>query len=369
MNGLELHARVDQRGAEFDLQLDSGDVLAVLGPNGAGKSTLLALIAGLLSPDHGRITLGDTVLTDTAAGLFIPPHARGIAMLTQQALLFPHMTVEANVAYGPRRTGLSRSRARTVARQWLEAVDAGHLAARRPAELSGGQAQRIAIARALAVEPRLLLLDEPLAALDVAGATAVRGLFRDLLQTDRRTAVIVTHELLDVLAIADRVIIVDAGRIVESAPVRDILASPRSDFAARIAGVNLLSGVVGEPGTIRTTWGRTIYGTGGPSTGSSAVAVFSPMAVSVHLEPPHASPRNVLPATITELELHGGAVRVRTGEQPDGGPALCADITPAAVADLGLLPGRAVFFAIKAMEVRIHPALAAARAGPSTGGN
>ena len=356
MSRLELHAQVAERDAEFALELASGDVLAVLGPNGAGKSTLLSLIAGLLPPDVGRIVLGDTVLTDTTAGIFVPPHARGVALLAQQALLFPHMTVEANVAYGPRRRGRSRSGGRTVARQWLDAVDAGHLADRRPAELSGGQAQRVAIARALAADPRLLLLDEPMAALDVAGAPAVRALLRDLLHTDQRTAVIVTHDLLDALAIANTVIVVDAGRVVESGPVRTVLAAPRSDFAARIAGLNLISGITGEPGTIRTSWGATIFGTGGPVAGNSAVAVFSPAAVSVHLARPHASPRNTLPITIAELQVHGATVRVCGAAQPDGGPALFADITAAAVADLALAPGRRVYFAIKAMEVRIHAA-------------
>ena len=363
MTTLELRARVDERNATFDLELDGGDVLAVLGPNGAGKSTLLSLIAGLLTPDHGRIKLGDSVVTDTEAGIFVPPHARGVAMLSQQALLFPHMTVTANVAYGPRRQGRSRSAARNMARQWLDAVGAGHLADRRPGELSGGQAQRIAIARALAIEPSLLLLDEPMAALDVAAAPSVRRLLRDLLHTDQRTAVIVTHDLLDALAIANKVIVVEGGRIIENGTLRSVLAAPRSDFAARMAGMNLLTGVVGQPGAIRTSWGGTIFGTGGPAPGNSAVAMFSPAAVSVHLEPPHASPRNVLRTTIAELQVHGTAVRVCGTAHPDGGPALFADVTAAAVADLGLIPGQEVYFAIKAMEVRIHPALSAA--GPT----
>ena len=361
MSRLSLRARVDQRDAEFDLTLDDGDVLAVLGPNGAGKSTLLSLIAGLLRPDDGRIELGDAVVTDTAAGVFVPPHARGVAMLAQQALLFPHMSVVANVAYAPRCKGRSRSDAREIARRWLEAVDAEHLADRRPAQLSGGQAQRVAVARALAAEPRVLLLDEPMSALDVSAAPAVRGLLRSILRADRRTAVIVTHDLLDALAVANKVVIIERGRIVESGPVREVLTAPRSEFAARIAGVNLISGVVVEPGVIRTSWGATVSGVGDAEVNTSAVALFQPAAVSVHLDPPHASPRNVIPATIAEMDINGNTVRVRGADQPDGSTGLSADITAAAAADLDLAPGQDVYFVVKAQEVNLHPALDSAR--------
>jgi molybdate transport system ATP-binding protein len=361
MSRLHLRARLEQRDAEFDITLDDGDVLAVLGPNGAGKSTLLSLIAGLLRPDDGRISLGDTVVTDTAAGVFVPPHARGVAMLAQQALLFPHMSVSANVAYAPRCKGRSRSGARAIAQRWLEAVDAEHLADRRPAQLSGGQAQRVAVARALAAEPRVLLLDEPMSALDVAAAPAVRRLLRGILRADRRTAMIVTHDLLDALAIANKVIIVDRGRIVESGPVRDILTSPRSVFAARIAGVNLISGVVIEPGVIRTSWGAMVSGMGDAEVNTSAVGLFQPAAVSVHLDPPHASPRNVIPATIAEMDINGNTVRIRSADQPDGSTGLAADITAAAVADLDLSPGQEVYLVVKAQEVQLLPALDSAR--------
>ncbi|MFA5709093.1 sulfate/molybdate ABC transporter ATP-binding protein [Mycolicibacterium sp.] len=359
MSRLELRARLAQRDVEFDLGLDDGDVLAVLGPNGAGKSTLLQMIAGLLRPDEGRIALGDTVVTDTAAGLFVPAHARGVAMLAQQPLLFPHMTVAANVAYAPRCKRRGRAQARAVARQWLAAVDAEHLADRKPAQLSGGQAQRVAVARALAAEPAVLLLDEPMAALDVTAAPAVRGLLRTMLRQQRRTAVIVTHDLLDALAIANKVIIVEDGRIVERGPVRGVLAAPRSEFAARIAGVNLVSGTAVGPGAVKTAWGTEVFGRGDITPGTAAVALFSPAAVSVHLDAPHGSPRNVLPVTIAELDVHGTSVRVRGTEQPDGAAGICADITAAAVADLDLAPGQRVYFVVKAQEVGLHPALAA----------
>ncbi|AHC24760.1 MULTISPECIES: sulfate/molybdate ABC transporter ATP-binding protein [Mycobacteriaceae] len=357
MSAVRVTAGQRRRGIEFDVSLADGKVLAVLGPNGAGKSTLLLMITGLLRPDSGRIELGDTVLTDTAAGIFVPPHARGIAMLSQQAMLFPHMTAEANVAYAPRCRGLSRSAAREQARHWLTAVDAMELAARRPAELSGGQAQRIAVARALAAEPRLLLLDEPMAALDVTAAPAMRRLLREVLRETGRTAIIVTHDLLDALALADTVVVIDDGHVVESGNVRQVLSEPRSDFAARIAGVNLVSGVLSEPGILRTAWGQTISGLGDLEVGSAGVALFRPAAVAVHLSAPHASPRNIVQVQIAELDIHGCTVRVRGAEQPDGGTGLAADITPAAAAELDLEVGQRVYFVMKTQEVQLHPAL------------
>ncbi|AQA05108.1 molybdenum ABC transporter ATP-binding protein [Mycobacterium sp. MS1601] len=357
MSGLDLRARLELRDVEFDLALDHGDVLAVLGPNGAGKSTLLSLIAGLLRPDEGRILLGDTVIVDTTDDTFVPAHRRGVVMLAQQALLFPHMSVAANVAYAPRCHGRSRTEASAIAQKWLKAVEAEHLADRKPAQLSGGQAQRVAIARALAAEPQLLLLDEPMAALDVTAAPAVRRLLRDILRGDRRTAVIVTHDILDALAVANKVIVVEQGRIVEQGAVRDILTSPRSAFAARIAGVNLVPGTAGEPGVIQTPTGAQIFGVGELVSGRAAVGLFRPAAVSVFRDPPQGSPRNVFPVTIVEMDFTGSTVRVRGQGQIDASTGIAADITAAAAADLDLAPGQEVYFVVKAQEVELHPAL------------
>ncbi|ABM13347.1 MULTISPECIES: sulfate/molybdate ABC transporter ATP-binding protein [Mycolicibacterium] len=358
MSSVHVQTRLHQRAVEFDVEVDEGEVLAVLGPNGAGKSTLLMLIAGLLRPDVGRIELGDAVVTDTATGTFVPAHARRVAMLSQQAMLFPHMTVAANVAYAPRCRGESRKTARATARRWLTAVGADELADRRPAQLSGGQAQRVAVARALAAEPHLLLLDEPMAALDVTTAPALRRLLREVLRDSGRTAIVVTHDLLDALALADKVVVVDNGRIVESGPARDVLTAPRSDFAARIAGVNLVAGTVVESGVVRTSWGSVISGAGDVATGARAVALFQPAAVAVHLSPPHGSPRNVIAVTIAGIDVHGAGVRVRGTDQPDGATGLAADITAAAAADLDLAPGQTVHFVVKAQEVQVHPASA-----------
>lgn len=352
-----MHARVVARDTDFQFTVGDGEVVAVLGPNGAGKSTLLGLIAGLLRPDEGRVVIGDTTVADASDGTFVPAHSRGVALLAQDPLLFPHMTVAANVAYAPRCRGHNRSRARSVAQQWLRAVDAEDLAERRPSQLSGGQAQRIALARALAAEPRVLLLDEPMSALDVTAAPAMRRLLRDMLTAERRTAVVVTHDLLDALAMANTVVVVEDGRIVQQGPVREVLAAPRSAFAARIAGTNLVSGTVAAPGVLKTSWGTAISGAGDLPVGTSAVALFTPAAVSVHLDVPHASPRNVLAVTIAEMDVHGSTVRIRGADQSDGSAGLSADVTAAAAADLDLVPGLRVYFVVKAHEVAIHPAL------------
>jgi molybdate transport system ATP-binding protein len=360
VSGIRVQARIDQRGVDFDVSVDDGEVMAVLGPNGVGKSTLLHLIAGLLRPDAGRIALGDVVVTETSTGTFVPAHARGVAMLSQQAMLFPHMSAAGNVAYAPRCAGMPRAAARETALRWLEAVGAADLADRRPAQLSGGQAQRVAIARALAAEPRVLLLDEPMAALDVTVAPALRRLLREILRG--RTAIIVTHDLLDALAVADTVAVIDDGRVVEYGSARGVLTAPRSDFAARIAGINLVPGTVVEPGIMRTSWETGISGVGDVPVGAAAIALFRPSAVAVHVDVPHGSPRNVIPVTIAEVDMHGTAVRVRGVDQPDGGTGLAADITAAAAADLNLEPGMAVYFVVKTQEVQLH-------SGPQVGGS
>ncbi|TCN45831.1 molybdate transport system ATP-binding protein [Rhodococcus sp. SMB37] len=350
MSRLQVQASVDERDFMVDLEVDEGSTVAVLGPNGAGKSTLLGVISGLLRPDRGRVELGDRVLIDTASGAAIPPHKRSVALLAQQALLFPHLTALDNVAFAPRSAGKRRRVAREVAMRWLKAVDAVEFADRTPHQLSGGQAQRIAVARALAADPELLLLDEPMAALDVATAPAVRSLLRRVLRDDGRTALIVTHDPLDVLALADRVIVVEGGRIVEDGPVRRVLTRPRSAFGARIAGTNLLGGIV-EAGGLATEVG-VVHGLVDDdcTPGTAAAAVFLPSAVAVYTEPPHGSPRNALCVEVGELEARGATVLVRAS----GG--LTAEITTAAAAELTLEPGATVWFVVKATEIRIHRA-------------
>ncbi|WP_219417350.1 sulfate/molybdate ABC transporter ATP-binding protein [Pseudonocardia nigra] len=358
-----LAARVVVRRGGFTLDVDlaaaPGEVLAVLGPNGAGKSTLLGVLAGLLRPDAGRISVGAETVTDAEAGVHVPPHRRGVGLLAQQALLFPHLTALDNVTFGPRAHGVARRTAEERARRLLAAVDAAELADRRPAQMSGGQQQRVALARALAPEPGLLLLDEPLAALDVDATPAMRSLLRRVVRDAGQTAVLVTHSALDALVLADRVVVLTAGQVVEQGATRDVLARPRSPFTARIAGLDLVPGTACTDG-LRTGDGTFVAGhADGTADGESAVAVFPPSAVAVFAERPHGSPRNVFPVRLAAIEPHGDVVRLRAAPAA-GGPGwadgLAADVTPAAVADLDAEPGVQLWFAVKATEVGIHPA-------------
>ncbi|GAA4712007.1 sulfate/molybdate ABC transporter ATP-binding protein [Nocardioides conyzicola] len=346
----ELSARVDERDVDVTLEVADRETVAVLGPNGAGKSTMLAVAAGLLRPDAGRVVLDDVELTGPHT--WVAPHQRRIALLAQDPLLFPHLSVLDNVAFGPRSGGDPRRTARAQARAWLEEVGVADLASRRPGQLSGGQAQRVAVARALAADPRLLLLDEPMAALDVAVRPALRQTLRRVLAD--RTAVLVTHDVLDALLLADRVVVVDAGRVVEAGPTAEVLTRPRSPFTARIAGLNMVRGtwrdgaVVGPDGI--EVKGLTTDPV--PADEDLVVAVFRPSAVSIYREPPGGSPRNVIATTVTDLEPFGDQVRVRAA--PADGQSLAADVTTLAAADLDLVPGLPVVFSIKATEVSIY---------------
>lgn len=346
----EFTATVGSRGVDLTLGIGDHEVVAILGPNGAGKSTVLSAIAGLLRPDTGKATLDGRVLFDVGrsgtAHTWVPAHARGVALLAQEPLLFPYLTALDNVAFGPRSVGRSRSESRALAGRWLAEVDATQYADRKPSQLSGGQAQRIAVARALATDPQLLLLDEPLAALDVAVAPAVRQMLRRVLAN--RAVIIVTHDVLDALLLADRVIVLDQGHVVEEGATALVVAQPRSAFAARIAGLNMVRGTFDGHG-VRNASGLLVEGLPEEPIrhGESAVAVFRPSAVGVYIQPPGGSPRNVIDVTITELEPHGDQIRVRAAD-------LSADVTTAAVADLDLVPDSPVFFTVKASEVAIY---------------
>lgn len=341
---LECRASIAVRNVDLQLSLSPGETVAVMGPNGAGKSTLLGVLAGLLRPDQGSASLNGRTLYDD--GAWLPPHARGIVLLAQDALLFPHLSVLENVAFGPRCAGVPGRAAREAAHRWLREVDAAELADRRPASLSGGQAQRVAVARALAAEPALLLLDEPLAALDISVAPMLRRMLRRVLQG--RSAVIVTHDILDALLLADRVVIIDGGRIVEDGPTRLVLEQPRSSFAAGLAGVNLITGKT-VPDGLRTPEGLHLSALADQDLpdGEEAAAIFSPRAVAVHRDRPTGSPRNVLAVTITDLDQHGGRTTVRAGH-------LSAEITTAAAAELDLAPGAEVYFTVKSAEISIY---------------
>jgi molybdate transport system ATP-binding protein len=349
--GLTFSARLASRGFDVDLELGDHERLAVLGPNGAGKSTLLNILAGPLRPDVGRAALDGEPLFDLRAGRWPAPHRRQVGLLAQDPLLFPHLSVLANVAFGPRAAGVPRRAADVAAQEHLVTVEADALAARRPAELSGGQAQRVAIARAVATDPRLLLLDEPLAALDVTAAPLVRRVLRSVLVG--RTTVLVTHDLLDALLLSDRGAVLEGGRVVETGPTADVLRHPRTSFTAHLAGLNLVLGTAGPTGVTSASGLHLGAGPGGVAPGTPAAAVFAPNAVSVFVDPPHGSPRTVLTARVGELEPAGDEVRVTTTTTT--GETLTASVTPASVAELDLYPGREVHLAVKATAVTVYP--------------
>ncbi|MCR1980873.1 ATP-binding cassette domain-containing protein, partial [Cellulosimicrobium cellulans] len=377
----------------------------------AGKSTLVQVVAGLLTRGEApgaRVTVGHDDVSR------LPPRRRHLAWLSQRPLLFEHLSVEDDVAFGLRSRGVPRARARGEARDALARVGAADLARRRSTDLSGGQAQRVAIARALVTDPRVLLLDEPLASLDVGVAQHVRTVLHHAQREHPRTTLLVTHDLLDVLLLADRVVVLEGGRVVEDGPVDAVLTRPRSRFAARLAGVNLLAGSVAHvavPEPARTAGGGAPVRAGGTADGTDlvegatdapgaetlarevtvavdgtevrvrgtadeplgvgdgAVAVFEPRAVAVHRTTPEGSPRNAYRVVVTSVEPHGPLLRVwgrAVGTDPrdptagattavgHDAPRLAADLTPRAVAELGLVPGERVWFVVKAAEVRVH---------------
>ncbi|BBZ07889.1 molybdenum import ATP-binding protein ModC [Mycolicibacterium doricum] len=355
MTGLAVRARVEHREVDVEFAVGAGEVLAVLGPNGAGKTTALHVIAGVVRPDDGVVRVGDRVITDTAAGVHVPTHRRRVGLLLQDPLLFPHLRVAANVAFGAR-SGRSRAQALACGNRWLGEVGAVDLAGRMPRQLSGGQAQRVALARALAAEPDVLLLDEPLAGLDVTVAGAMRRVLRQVLTRDGRSAVLVTHDLVDVATLADRVAVIDGGRVTEAGPAASVLTAPRSPFGAQFAGVNLVAGVAGRGGVVRAG-GVDWHGvaTADVVIGEPAVAIFRPAAVAVYRERPQGSPRNTVEVVVAEVDSSGPAVRVRAGEQAGGAPGLTADITAESAAALRLTPGDRIHLAVKAQEVALYP--------------
>ena len=320
-------------------------MIAVLGPNGAGKSTLLRVLAGLLAIDRGRVEIGGRVVDDPDAGVFVAPEGRGVGFVFQDYLLFPHLSVLENVAFGLRERGVRRGAARARAAQLLDEVGLAAKASARPGELSGGEAQRVALVRAAAIEPAVLLLDEPLAALDVQTRAETRAMLRRTLVGISGARVLVTHDPVDALTLADRLLILESGRVVQSGTPDEIVAHPRSAYVADLVGVNLYRGrgehdVVHIDGATLTV----VEPCRGP-----VLAVIAPHSVFVYRERPSGSARNVWPGTVAAIDRLGSRVRVRI----DGALPIVAEVTPAAVDALDLRQGTDVWAAVKATDIDV----------------
>jgi molybdate transport system ATP-binding protein len=344
---LDAHVVVRRPGHTLDvhLQAEPGDVIAVIGPNGVGKSTLVRALAGIVPLTEGHVTCaGDGWEGPDGRA---DARDRQVGMVFQDGLLFPHLSALANVAFGPRSRGARRAEAERSARDWLERFGVAGLADRRPGQLSGGQAQRVSIARALATAPRLLLLDEPLSALDVSVAMALRlELSRHLAAYDGAT-ILVTHDALDAMTVANRVLVLADGRVAQEGTPAEVARRPRTEHVARLVGLNVLRGT--SSGTTIRLGDGTALVSATPADGE-VDACFSPTAVTLTMDEPSGSARNRWPGTVTSLAPHGSAVRVHL----DAATGLIADVTPASAAQLGLTTGTRVWATVKATEISVY---------------
>jgi len=354
--GLSVDATV-QRGAftlSVSFQVPPGQVLGVLGPNAAGKTTLLRALCGLTPVAAGRVTLDGQVLDDADSGTFTDAARRPVGYVFQDYRLFPHLTVAGNVAFSPRARGLRRAAAATAARHWLDRLGIADLAGRKPAELSGGQAQRVALARALAGDPALLLLDEPLAALDARTRLDVQSELKRHLAGFGGPCLLVTHDPLEALMLADRLLVLEDGRIVQDGPPAEIARRPATGYVARLVGLNLYAGHA--DGSLVTLAGGGAFTVPAPAApdwqnGGDVLVAVRPSAIMISTDKPHAtSARNVWQAVVSGLTMLADRVRLDLAGQP---PAL-ADITPAAIAELALRPGSQVWLSVKATDLEVY---------------
>jgi molybdate transport system ATP-binding protein len=350
---LEAHAKV-QRGSfalDCELAADAGETLVIAGPNGAGKSTLVEVLAGLLPLDSGEVSLDGEIWERTADGTRVSARRRSVGVLFQGLWLFPGLSARDNVAYGLRARGVGRREARARAEALLARLELESVAERRPSELSGGEAQLVALARALAPEPKLLLLDEPLSALDVERRPHVRALLQSALLSFPGVRVVITHDPLEAMLLADRLAILESGRIVQSGRRDALRERPGSRYTASLVGQNLIAGVLRAPGRLEFDGGVLVVPADTVTIGREALARIEPTAIALATARPASSARNVLRGRIQALDPHGARVRVRLATTPP----LVSEITPEAVEALGLRVGLEVWASVKATEIDVYP--------------
>jgi molybdate transport system ATP-binding protein len=344
----DIQLRLSRLNLDTAFTVASGEVLALLGPNGSGKSTTLRALVGLLPLAGGRIVLDGTVLEDPAQRVRIPPEQRPISLMFQDYLLFPHLSALENVAFGLRAKGTDKKAAYAKASETMARLGLDGLAEAKPGSMSGGQQQRVAMARALVTDPKLLLLDEPLAALDVSTKTDVRRLLRQVLRQSDAANVLVTHDLLDAVALGDRMVVIQDGGIVQTGTPAEVTARPRSGYVADLVGVNLLRGTAN--GTVLELDGGGKLTCAEPAAGP-LLAVIAPAAVSVSRQRPEGNENNIWPGQISAVDLMGDRVRVRT----EGTPAITAEVPPAAVDELKLDDGGELWASVSPAAITVYP--------------
>jgi molybdate transport system ATP-binding protein len=348
---LECHARLSLGTLDLEVHLEAAqsELVVLVGPNGAGKSTLLRILAGLQPIDDGRVVVGGTVVDEPGQGIFIPCARRGVGFVFQDGVLFDHLSVVENVAFGLRCRGIRPRPARRGATAWLARLGVADTAELHPHQLSGGQAQRVGLARALAYTPELVLLDEPFAALDATTRVEVRReLQQHLLEVDA-PKVLVTHDPIEAMALADRIMVLEEGRVVQQGTPDEIRQHPRSRYVADLLGINLLRGaLVGGKVALDGGFDVTVVADGikaGP-----VIVTLPPRAITLHRLPPEGSARNVWPTRVADLDDEGDRVRVRL----DAPLPLVVEITRAARADLELAVGKPIWASFKATEVGVQ---------------
>ena len=351
-SGLQAHlvaGRANGFALDVRLEIAPGHTVALLGPNGAGKSTVVNVLSGLLPLDAGQISLAGRILDDPAADVFVPPEERGIGVVFQDYVLFPHLTVAENVAFGLRSRKVPRHVAAERSGQWLERLELAGMGDRKPRDLSGGQAQRVALARALIAEPLLLLLDEPLAALDATTRVTLRRTLDDHLEHFPGPRLMITHDPTEAFLLADQVFVMEGGAVTQMGTADDIRLRPRTPYIADLAGSNLVEGTASDG--IVTTPTHDLH-VGDTHIAGPVLATIHPRAISIHRHQPEGSPRNTWETAVTRIEHYGDRVRLQTGDPLP----LTAEITPNAVDALRLVEGAPVWVSIKATEIGVAAA-------------
>lgn len=362
---IELVAKLPERSIDnARLEVSPGQFLTLIGPNGCGKSTLCLMIAGLLRT-QGYLKISDKTLDEPGwRGTFVSPGKRPVALLAQNPGIFTHMSVLDNVAFGPRCQGQGRRRARQRAWQELHAVGASHLAYRQGGELSGGQAARVALARALATSPQVLVLDEPMAALDVQARSQLRARLRERTRARAITVVMVSHDLVDIASLSDAVAVMDAGKLITQGPTTEILSTPSTEFVASLTGASLLNGTLaGDESTPQLKLGKGLSlrlaqwpqaNADEPAwqVGAKAVALINSDAIALYPQQPKGSPRNVIPVSVSSLDGDGAVVSLSL--RLADGQRLRTRLTAAAIAELGIQAGTSLFAVIKATAITLE---------------